>query len=931
MNTDKLAKRYASFAMFFRNEILIATIIVVIVAAYFIKDIDIRNDPEMLFPADNKYIATNNYINKKFGSGNILVTGFVLKDCANVADNLKITTKTKCMDAGGTWQRNDSAYSAWFVNMLREAHLLLANNKHAEKNKFIDIYAKNIKSIGVDKEGGLSFKRLVHKDGISSNKKIAKQQLQHLKEGVESNNIIAPMLIVKRDKENNKCNFKQNTNECIAKGFFIVGEYKDSVKYDYKQWINNIDNIINNLKQKYSNKVDIMISGEPYFLATMIRDLSDKLYLFAISVLITLLALWIANKNWKGAVLPMLGILATIVITLGLMGYSGYRFTTMMVLTPMLLLAVGTGHAMQVVRRYLLEHNINGLAPNKAAEEVISKIIKPATLAIITDMAGFFTLSFVDISFYKAYAYFGMFGMLTIIITTTTITPILMAKFSSNAVKNKSNLKLDSKLKLSLLGFIASTILTKLKIIPIVLVAVIIGWSIYQTKIYKATENNLMPGLEVGIDYPNAAFKYDTQVNIDLRKLNNNMPGVISINIPIRGKKEFHPILKDCANDADGIIINRPCYDNEEDPPKGAFNHANTLKAVDKLESWMVSHPNIGFAASYAQVIKTINMLMMTKDNKPDIKFFNISTQTFIQNNLNIYGDEDDDEFIPDADNIIASFNGIIEASFAKEDLLSFISTDWNEIVIRGFINTMNPIKTHQIIKDIQQFIADNKDKEGFKELDFGYIANDKIIMPKTNKTIIVEDGNDKIAVGGFLGVIEATRDIAKKELFSSPIITIITIAIITFIIFSSIRISIILTTILFITLFAQYALGAYFSSIENWAGNLHFATLVSLPISMGLGVDYSIYIIARLKEEMSAKKDWQLAVKSTIKTTGAAIFISITALIVSFIPLMLTQLANTWALSIFILEALVIDIVLALTIVPIFIYWSKSKYVFGK
>ncbi|OAD22162.1 hypothetical protein THIOM_002051, partial [Candidatus Thiomargarita nelsonii] len=41
--------------------------------------------------------------------------------------------------------------------------------------------------------------------------------------------------------------------------------------------------------------------------------------------------------------------------------------------------------------------------------------------------------------------------------------------------------------------------------------------------------------------------------------------------------------------------------------------------------------------------------------------------------------------------------------------------------------------------------------------------------------------------------------------------------------------------SILLITLFAQYGLGGYFSSIQNWSGNLHFATLVSLSIAMGL------------------------------------------------------------------------------------------------
>jgi hypothetical protein len=43
-----------------------------------------------------------------------------------------------------------------------------------------------------------------------------------------------------------------------------------------------------------------------------------------------------------------------------------------------------------------------------------------------------------------------------------------------------------------------------------------------------------------------------------------------------------------------------------------------------------------------------------------------------------------------------------------------------------------------------------------------------------------------------------------------------------------------------------------------------------------------------------------------------------------------MTQLANTWALGIFISEALIIDVVLALTIIPLLVYAFKPKYVFG-
>ncbi len=41
-----------------------------LIAAYFIKDLDIRNDPDTLLPETNRYVATNAYGEQKFGFGN---------------------------------------------------------------------------------------------------------------------------------------------------------------------------------------------------------------------------------------------------------------------------------------------------------------------------------------------------------------------------------------------------------------------------------------------------------------------------------------------------------------------------------------------------------------------------------------------------------------------------------------------------------------------------------------------------------------------------------------------------------------------------------------------------------------------------------------------------------------------------------------------
>jgi predicted RND superfamily exporter protein len=329
-------------------------------------------------------------------------------------------------------------------------------------------------------------------------------------------------------------------------------------------------------------------------------------------------------------------------------------------------------------------------------------------------------------------------------------------------------------------------------------------------------------------------------------------------------------------------------------------------------------------------------MLLSSKGGKgDDMSLFHVPNQSFVDSRTDIYGDPEDPEYKPDANFIVQNYNGLLEVNVSEGDLDAFVdSSSWNDAVIMGFVNTMDPVLAHKVVVDIDDFIREHKDEPGFNKLKFGFNVGETVTMPETGEVVTIE-GDESITdpgLGGFLGATEATREVSYANWLLSPMQTALAIFIISALMFRSISVAVVLVIMLAITLFAQYGLGGYFTSVQNWSGNLAFHLLVTLSISMGLGVDYSIYLISRFQEEyQNTLGNWSETVFQTLRTTGGAVLASVIVLLGSFVPLVSTQLANTWGLGVYIGQALVIDVITAFTFLPIMIYWFKPKFVFNQ
>jgi len=465
----------------------------------------------------------------------------------------------------------------------------------------------------------------------------------------------------------------------------------------------------------------------------------------------------------------------------------------------------------------------------------------------------------------------------------------------------------------------------------VLLVGLLIAWSAHETKIKDGTLEDIMPGVEKGINYSRAAFKEYSITIQDITRLGEVMPGVISVNIPFTSKEPMPPICDD--EDDAGNLLPKGCWDEETLGAQGIMNDADVLAAIEKLEAWMRSHPNIGFTGSYVQYIRLVNMLLSSEGGTgDDMDLFHVPDTALLKRRMDIYGDPDDPEYIPDANFIVQNYNGLLEVNVSDGDLDAFLdSSTWNEAVVMGFVNTMDPVLTHKVVDDIHTYLREHENDPGFNKLKFGFNVGETVTMPETGDVVTItgKEGSS-LGLGGFLGATEASREVSVDNWLMSPLQTALVIFIVSALMFGSVTVAFSLIIMLAITLFAQYGMGAYFTSVQNWSGNLAFHLLVTLSIAMGLGVDYSIYLIERLREEyQTSMGDWSKTVYETLRTTGGAVLASVIVLLGSFIPLLSTELANTWGLGMYIGEALIIDVIAAFTFLPVLIYWMKPAYIF--
>ena len=177
----------------------------------------------------------------------------------------------------------------------------------------------------------------------------------------------------------------------------------------------------------------LYITGAPLAVGYVLAHTNEIAFSVVGAVAITFVLLWLYFRRWHGVLIPMLAAFVTVIWGVGFMGWVGIAFDPLVLVIPMLITARAVSHTVQMAERFFEDYerlfplyNDSKRAKLEAAAIAMGELIVPGTLGILTDVAGLLVILVTTIPQMRDLGVFGAFWVASIAITVEILHPILI-------------------------------------------------------------------------------------------------------------------------------------------------------------------------------------------------------------------------------------------------------------------------------------------------------------------------------------------------------------------------------------------------------------------------------------------------------------------------------------------------------------------------
>ena len=598
------------------------------------------------------------------------------------------------------------------------------------------------------------------------------------------------------------------------KSLMIASEFKDDV--DTAALVEFVENI----RAEYEDgTVKISVVGRPILLGQVKKELPKMIAIFAVSVLVISIFLYLFFRTWVGVIVPMVVAFSVTVLGFGVIGFTGYNMDPLLLLLPFFVFATVLSHSVQFVSR-VFDELTEGNKMKEAVRTGLKRLLFPSTAAVITSAAGFTVLALVAIPSIQLLAVICTIWLLTL--TPGIIGAAAFMSFLKKPKKYKTTLPFQP--------FLATVFGEKMSrnvFLPSFIILLFGGFIVSQD-------------LKIGDAVGSPILWPDSRYNEDVGSINSNYDRIGT------------DVLQAYFSGDEEIMLNPDLYHQSE--------------AFDRYiyERVLPATP----ASSLTPIIKNINMVLWEGDPS-----YQLLPDTTAEVGFNIY---------------------MFRSNGEPGDFAAYTNPEWNIGKLSIFTSEHSSETVNKLMKSANEFVDNYSFKEGEPVIQFA---------------------------GGQIGLIKATND--EIELKEDRLLIAIMIIIIFNLIwlYRSVKLGVIITFVLATSHFMTMSV----MTLLDVGMNLN--TLPLAALGLGRGVDYSIYMADRMRDEMQNGLNFSEAASRAFNTSGIAIIVTAMTMI---LPLLswnfLSPIRFQAEMGLLLAIILAFNMLGALTIVPAAIKILKPK-----
>jgi predicted RND superfamily exporter protein len=529
-------ERYVKFIVRYRVAVVVAVLVVTALLATQLRRVHLEIRRRAQFPEDHPYVHIQNRISDLFGGEAVAIIGVVAT--------------------------HGDIYTPSILGKIYRITRGLGDTPGVIETSLFGLAAPDVKAVVAGPDGMMDVHQLMPEPLTTP------QQIQQLRDAIQQDKL-----------------FRGNLVSVDGTAAVIVADFDD--RLTDVAIAKRIENIV---APERDDSVTIALAGAPILKAALTRYTAMIGILFPIAVVVIGLIHYEAFRTLQAMFLPLVTALLSVVWALGIMGLVGEPMDTWSAVTPVVILAVAAGHAVQILKRYYEEYAVTGESELAVVRSVIAVGPVMLTAGLIAS-AGFGSLMTFGIASVRVFGLLLASGILSALVIEMTFTPacrcLLPAPKSRELQREGQSHWLDRALDV-----VADVVVARPRAVLVAALVIVVAAGVGAF------------GLQVDNSF-RFWFAPSTQVRKDDALLNEKLPGTASLRILVEGQRED--------------VLQEP----------------EVLKAISDLEAFMETDPNIGGVTSIADHVKRMNQAM----NNGDPAFYTIpDNPRLIAQYLLLYG-----------------------------------------------------------------------------------------------------------------------------------------------------------------------------------------------------------------------------------------------------------------------------------------------------